>query len=386
MVANLSNYVGREQAYVKHFFLESYLESLVFKTASKYDHVAYVDGFSGPWQSKGENFEDTSFGIALAALRKSKAAWKLQGRDVKMSAFLVEKSKTAFAELEALKPRFPDIEIHTYNGDFVEKAPALLGEIPKGAFAFFFVDPKGWRIDIARLASLLSRPNSEVVFNFMFEFINRAASIDDQAIVDGLTALMPHGSWKARMTALRASDPKARMTILAEAFRETLGRIGNYNLVAEVPVLRPLKDRILYWLFYGTRSAKGIEVFRSCHVKTERQQSSVRQVMKRAHEAAGTKQGNLFGPEIQMAPNEIEAFLDAERNAARAMLLELTPAAPAFRTYGEVWPKVLAKHVVTLPDLNKVANDLRKNNQLLFSEWEVRKRKPEDSYRMSRAR
>jgi hypothetical protein len=33
---------------------------------------------------------------------------------------------------------------------------------------------------------MLARANSEVVFNFMFEFINRAASISDPGVVSGL--------------------------------------------------------------------------------------------------------------------------------------------------------------------------------------------------------
>jgi len=70
MVA-LADYTGREQAYVKHTFLENYLEGLFFKTASIYNHIVYVDGFCGPWQSANEQFEDTSFGIALNRLRRS---------------------------------------------------------------------------------------------------------------------------------------------------------------------------------------------------------------------------------------------------------------------------------------------------------------------------
>ena len=384
MVADISNYAGREQAYVKHFFLESYLESLVFKTASKYDHVAYVDGFSGPWQSTGENFEDTSFGIALAALRKAKVAWKLQGRDVKMSAFLVEKSAKAYASLEAMKARFPDLEVHTYKGDFVSLAPTLRRDVPSGAFAFFLVDPQGWRIDIAKLVPLLSRPNSEVVFNFMFDFINRAASINDQAVIDGLTELIPRGSWRANMAALKTNDPKARMAVLAEAFRETLAAIGQYRFVAEVPVLRPMKDRILYWLFYGTRHAKGIEVFRACHVKTEREQSTVRTATRRAREEVATGQQGLFGADVALGPVAIDAFLDDERDAARALLLSSAPVAPATALYGEVWPFVLTKHVATKPELNLIANELRKRGLLVFPGWEARKRAPADSYRFSR--
>ena len=43
---SLSDYAGREQSYVKHVFLERYLERLVHKTASIYDHIVYVDGFA----------------------------------------------------------------------------------------------------------------------------------------------------------------------------------------------------------------------------------------------------------------------------------------------------------------------------------------------------
>src|SRR3954469_17979299 len=68
MLLSAEHYAGREQTLVKHHFLKHYLERLIHKIASAYDEVVYVDGFSGPWQHRGEAFEDTSFGIALRAL------------------------------------------------------------------------------------------------------------------------------------------------------------------------------------------------------------------------------------------------------------------------------------------------------------------------------
>ena len=46
------DYEGREQSYVKHVFLERYLERLVHKTASSYPHIVYVDGFAGPGKAQ----------------------------------------------------------------------------------------------------------------------------------------------------------------------------------------------------------------------------------------------------------------------------------------------------------------------------------------------
>lgn len=383
MVADPLNYVGREQALVKHYFLEAYLESLIFKTASAYDEVAYVDGFSGPWQSTGEDFEDTSFGIALAALRKAKASWKdLRGRDVKMSAFLVEKSSAAFTNLDTIRAKFPDIEIRTYNRDFMAVADTLVRDIPAQAFAFVLIDPKGWRINMQQLGGLLGRPNSEVVFNFMFDFINRAASMSLPALQDGLRELMPYGNWRAKLSG--NLEPDERRAVLVEGFRDTLATIGRYKYVAEIPVLRPLKDRTLYSLFYGTRHEKGIEVFRACHLKTERHQAEVRTATKRTHEERSTGQPSLFGRDVQFGPREIEAYLEEQKLRAEQTILALTPQAPAQITYAGLWPQVLARHAVTLPDVNRISAKLRGSGDLIFHDWEPGKRVPADTYRLSR--
>src|ERR1700737_5004137 len=117
-MVSLADYAGREQSYVKHVFLERYLEALIFKTASKYNHIVYVDGFAGPWQSANEQFEDTSFGIALNALRRAKQTWKKNGRLVTMTALLVEQNPAAYARLTTIPPKYPDITIKTYEADF----------------------------------------------------------------------------------------------------------------------------------------------------------------------------------------------------------------------------------------------------------------------------
>jgi three-Cys-motif partner protein len=204
-MVSLSDYKDREQSYVKHVFLERYLERLVHKTASAFPHVVYVDGFAGPWQSANEKLEDTSFGIALNALRRAKASWKERGRQVKMSAFLVERDDEAYKKLAQVPAKYPDIEIKTYQADFLSVVPKILADIPADAFVFFLVDPKGWRIPLKALAPMLARPKSEVIFNFMFDFINRAASIKDPMVVAGLDELIPNGNWRETLEAAEHS-------------------------------------------------------------------------------------------------------------------------------------------------------------------------------------
>lgn len=385
MVA-LAEYAGREQSYVKHVFLENYLEALVHKTGSTYPHIVYVDGFAGPWQSANERFEDTSFGIALNALRQAKESWKQMGRDVRMSAHLVERDPAAYVRLAEVSKHYPDVSVLTHSGDFVGLIPTILKAIPSDAFAFFFIDPKGWRIRLQQLGRLLSRANSEVIFNFMFDFINRAVNIGDANIVTGLNELIPYGDWRSKITEAEKLGggnltPEARKKILVGAFTESLAKLGNYRFVAETTVLRPLKDRPLYCLCYATRHPKGIEVFRDCQIKALQEQSATRATVKVQHAAKTSGQTELFESLHDMGPDELNALLASERRQAEKTLLELTPQKPAAICYEALWPEVLARHVIRRPQVNELAVKLRNTRALEFPDWEKGKRVPQPSYR-----
>jgi three-Cys-motif partner protein len=116
-----------------------------------------------------------------------------------MTALLVEKDAKAHARLASIPAKYPDIEIKTHNADFLAIVPTIARDIPQHAFAFFLIDPKGWRLPLEALRSLLARPKSEVTFNFMFEFINRAAGMSDPPTVAGLDELIPYGNWRQRL-------------------------------------------------------------------------------------------------------------------------------------------------------------------------------------------
>jgi three-Cys-motif partner protein len=385
MVA-IKDYKGREQAYVKHVFLEGYLERLVHKIASKYEVIAYVDGFAGPWQSATEQFQDTSFGIALNALRKAKRTWKAVGHDIKMFAYLVEQDFVAYSRLAEVPARYSDVEVKIYNCEFLEALPTVLGDIPPAAFAFFFIDPKGWRFRLHDLVKMLQRPRSEVVFNFMFDFVNRAASMKEPAIEQGVDELIPFGEWRKKLEKAErhAATSEDRKTIIVDAFGESLAKVGSYKYVAETTVLRPLSDRPLYCLCYATRHPEGIKVFRDCQVNALREQAKTRAATKLKHAEVTTGQGEIFESLHDMAPDDLEAKLAAAMAAAEQTLLELTPTAPKAAKYEDVWPRVLAKHVVRLPDINQIAARLRKEGTIVFLDWERGKRVPQPNYRMQK--
>jgi three-Cys-motif partner protein len=309
--------------------------------------------------------------------------WKAIGRDVKMTALLVEKNPTAYKQLETLPPKFSDVTVTPLNGDFINLIPTILAKIPADAFAFFLLDPKGLWLPLKTLQPLLGRDKSEVLFNFMFEFINRAASMEDANIVARLNELLPTGDWRDKLAKARGSDE--RKAVLVNAFSECLAAAGHYKHVCETTILRPDRDRPLYSLFYGTRHDTGLEVFRDCQVKALEAQASTRAATKVNSAERRTGQSELFDSLHEMSGNEAKQFLDDERAKARETLLALTPDHPSSIAYKDLWPEVLARHVITRPDVNKIAAALRKEGQIVFPGWEKGKRVPQPAYLVHRA-
>lgn len=377
-MAIAEHYAGREQALVKHQFLETYLTDLLFKVGSFHDEVVYVDGYSGPWQSTGENFEDTSFGIAVRTLREVKEALAPR-RNVRFRAILVEANKASFHQLSTVPGMFSDIPITLIHGSFLDHLDRIHADLGSRAFAFFFIDPWGWKIDTKRLGTLLSRPNSEVVFNFMFDFINRAAMIP--SVEPPLDLLFASQDWKDRV---RSAAPGAdRKAAILGCFREALQSLGRYPYCLEAEVMKATADRLLYALVYATRHPAGVEVFRNAQVRAYRTQDEARAGAKLAKSETKTKQPSFFTG-AEMTKPDSETLLATEAELAADMLLALAPVAPRTARWEDIATATMAAHVIRKPELGRLAGALRKAGKLHFPAWGARKQVPDADYRVCR--
>ena len=78
---------GRGQTYAKHVLLRQHLQELAFKVLQSPNpprEFLYIDGFSGPWQSRGESFQDMSFSISLSLLTDVLEKLIARGRSPRM--------------------------------------------------------------------------------------------------------------------------------------------------------------------------------------------------------------------------------------------------------------------------------------------------------------
>lgn len=373
------HYKGREPAFIKHYFLRQYVEKLAFKIASAFDELVYVDGYSGPWKSGTENYEDTSFGIALQCLTKARTTWKgmkHRPRDVRMTSHLVEADLDAFNELETIGPRFPEVSVFPHHGDFLKLAPGIASRIPDRAFTFALIDPKGFSLDLEALRPLLARPHTEVVFTFMYDFANRWTNLP--ALAETYDRLLPGFDWRNRLAEAADAGPSARKEAFLACFKDAVRDVFGFRYVADVDVRHGSKDRTLYFLVYGTREPAGIEVFRDCQVRALEAQAEAASQRTQGKLVEGGI-GSLFGTEWEPSSVNHRHFLERQRQNAREALLVLAANEPGL-LWKDTWPRLLADYAVRRTDANQIAGALQKEGRIDFAGWVKGKKVPSELY------
>lgn len=316
-------YVGREQALIKHILLRGYLERLLYIVgynahALGLREVTYVDCFAGPWQDESEDLSATSIGISLHIIEKVIQGLAKVGKTITFRAIYVEKDREAFARLQ----RFlncgcpPGVQATCIQGDFVERIPDIQAAIPLDSFAFFFIDPKGWSVvKPGVLRPLLSRLKSEFLINFMYDFANRAVSMEklhsEMAQLFGQSIDMqelPH-------------EPVARERYLLNLYRKAITNEANgaqrSSMTCYVPVFSPLADRTKYHLVYLTRHPKGVVEFMEQAEKVAKAQNKVRTVARYRKQIEASRSLDLFGLDTDV---QLASATDAKKMAALEQL------------------------------------------------------------------
>jgi three-Cys-motif partner protein len=368
MAIDPAHYDGREPAFVKHTFLDKYLPALIGKVCSSRNEFVYVDGFAGPWKSvAGENFEDTSFGIALNHMTRQRRLYLSRGHKVRMRAFLVEKDPASFAQLRQAVARYPEIEVTPLDGKMEDHAAAIAASIPQQSFSFTLIDPKGFPA-IGSMMPLLQRQHAEALVNFMFDFANRFGGTDLIPTLEAWLSTSAPDDWREQ---IRAETGEERQRLYEELAVEALRRTPGYVYAPVITVDKVLHNRALYKLIFLTRHPEGLKVFRDSERSALDVQAVVRSASKAKKRATGTLMGDLFADGSDAVPNDrsTQVIRRSEEEASRRLQAMLANADPGFRTWKECWPRILAELSVTHSWLGKQINSWRKAGQISAPSW-----------------
>lgn len=302
-------YEGREHAKAKHELLESYISRYAMILGVKdVPSLAFVDGFAGPWQSGTTDFSDTSFGLSVTALTGCAEALRAKHhRQPTIRALWIEENPDAFAELEKIAARSTNsrITITAERGLFQNKIDRIVEFVGQEAFAFIFIDPKGYKglIGPEVLAPLLRLPRVELLINYMWDHIKYAFGHRDKTgHVHNLRQL--YGEHTDRLLAL--TDPVERDEESLAAYESELRRLSGTDGKRRLRVLSyPIKDthgaqHTKYYLVHATHDARGLVTFAEECDKTDRKQGMIFQIAQQIRRDNKTGTQDLFANQVQV--------------------------------------------------------------------------------------
>ena len=372
-------YKGKEQTYLKHFFLERYLETVAFHIGYTHQEFVYVDCFSGPWQAADEELADTSIRIALDKLKYVRDGLAAQQRNANIRAIFVEKHPEAFRTLTAtLDQHRKAIKTSALPGTFEDNIPAILQEVGT-AFAFFFIDPKGWTgFAMDNIAPVLRHQPGEVMVNFMYDFINRFINYPEPANEQSLDRFFGTSTWRD----IRNADDREAASL--ECYKQQLRSVGGYPYVTSTRILKPRSDRAYFHLVYATRNPKGIIEFRRVEKQTVNEQDAVRTTAQREHRETTTGQTELvFAPTGDISPTTQD---ERTRRLQEAKELLDTLLRQGPMRYEQLQPRILELPLVWNTDLNGMLIDEHKAGRLDIDGLTPRQRTPKPGNVIKRTR
>lgn len=258
----------------KHELLRRYLEAWYAKLASAgvrrpQSQLNFIDMFAGPGIYEGG--EPGSPIVALTTLLNHSAfpRWS----NVKFLFYFVEKEADRCRSLEQQVEELwasreggqpTNISVRIENKSFSDTVADLkeISTARGGATfsvpTFAFVDPFGFSdLPLGDLCSLLSRGSCEVLFNFMYNDINRFFTFDNGEHQAKMKLLFDFNV----VPSVEGLKPRQREALLNRHIEEVFRRRGKFEYVRSFQ-MEGKTNRTLYSLFFATHRVEGIGVMK----------------------------------------------------------------------------------------------------------------------------
>ncbi|WAS92504.1 three-Cys-motif partner protein TcmP [Nannocystis punicea] len=295
------DYRRREQAFVKHYVLDHYLQKLALKIGHYRPNTTlnYIDGFSGPWQHATEELRDTSPHVALTQLCAAREVLRARPIELHVRGMFVERDREAFALLERLLgEQFASVECEAYNGEFEThiREACRFAEGGPQPFAFVFIDPTGWTgYGLKAITPLLRVRRSEVLINFMTKDITRFVDDGESVALQSFIDLFGDATYREAWRGLADLDREDR---IVEVYCERVLKAGDFAYCAPTVVLNPRHDRTCYHLVYATRSLHGLIAFRDTEREATPEQREARAEAKQRERLSKGGQFEMFAAPV----------------------------------------------------------------------------------------
>ena len=339
-------YEDREQTAVKHQVLTRYLSAFVPIVGSWASDIAYIDCLAGPRESADASFRDTSFARAIEVLRSTRKVLAERGKFPRMRCLFIERNPTAFGQLKQYCDGVSDIEVNAQNWDFTEHIDNIVRfakEQPK-SFPFFFVDPTGWEpLQIDVIAPILSMNPGEVLITLMTSWITRFLSDQTKGFHRLLGAEVP------RILQLDGEDQEEE---IVRCYANSVREAGKFQYVCTLPVMKPDQDAFHYYMIYGTRHPRGVEVFKETekNVIPFMHETRAQAQQRRRYEQSG--QSAMFSAAAQYREKKFTRFQLKNLELARRQLKKILESSNEL-LFDDAWTVAMQYPAVSESDLHE---------------------------------
>ena len=258
----------------KHRILRRYLDAWLPILGRWNPRIVIIDGFAGPGRYLGG--EEGSPLIALRALLDHPRMQTPRDRLEVRFCFIEERADRAaaldheLAVFRAQRPLPSWVHVDVANTEFATFMNGVLTEVEtrRQALAptFAFIDPFGFSgVPMQLIERIARNPKCEVLISFMLESINRWAWFGNPAIEAHLNELFGTTAWKALA---QERDPGRRRDGLVELYQTHLITKAGLQYVINFEMV-DRGNRTEYFLYFGTKSLKGLSVMKQAMWKTD---------------------------------------------------------------------------------------------------------------------
>jgi three-Cys-motif partner protein len=227
------------------------------KILGRFHKLNYIDGFGGCGAYKDKNGK-IYFGSPILAAEIIKDNKVHLERDANL--IIIDENKDNIKNMESIfNYKKLDVKPIFVNGDFDKTINEILDKVSNIAPTFVFIDPFGFEIKYSTLKKIMNIKKSEILFNFMFNGINRFLSLEQNEKI--MNDLFGTNKWKP-LSELKGIE---RENKIIELYKSQLKKIAKF--VFPYPIEFPKMRRTYYYLLHLTNHYKGASIMKSSFAK-----------------------------------------------------------------------------------------------------------------------
>src|SRR5258706_6789191 len=206
----------------------------------------------------------------------------------------------------------------------------------------------------------------------MYDFVNRAAAMDDPKTIASLDPILGGPGWKSR---LQRDVPLGQE--VERTFRNVLKQAGEYKYVLSTRIDKPTADRPHFCIAYGTRASAGLKAFREVEASALKGHHQLRAKAKQAKREIRTGQNELFSSDL-IPETSFEQIIEENSQAAQKWIISLLKTRNSSIQFGVLVLQVLELFVLRETNVKDVCVRLAQDG-LIDNTWKLAsKNKPYD--------